>query len=125
MRKNIEQLIKSGVTAYRVAKDTGIPNNTVVRIFSGEAKVDNITLKNAETLAAYWEDYKMTNNIIEIKDGDNTVLVKTIEIDGQEFYAIDADYFADEAAAERDGFYWDDEAGYWTKRIIDNTTTIF
>lgn len=59
MRENIEHLINSGVSAYRVSKETGIPNNTVVRIFSGEAKIDNITLKNAEILSNYWEENKM------------------------------------------------------------------
>lgn len=59
MRENIKQLIVSGLSAYRISKDTGIPNNTVVRIFSGEAKIDNITLKNAEILSKYWEENKM------------------------------------------------------------------
>lgn len=55
LRKNIESLIASGISAYSVAKATGMPNSTVVRIFRGEAKLDNITLKNAELLSSYWE----------------------------------------------------------------------
>lgn len=56
LRSNIEALIGSGVSAYSVSKATGIPNNTVVRIFRGEAKLDNITLRNAEILSNYWEE---------------------------------------------------------------------
>lgn len=55
MRKNIEKLIASGITAYRVSKETGIPLNTATRIFSGEANLDNITLKNAEILNNYYK----------------------------------------------------------------------
>src|SRR5690625_3059410 len=54
MRKNIERLIKSGITAHRVALETKTPRNTAYRIFSGEAKIDNITLKNAEILNEYY-----------------------------------------------------------------------
>ncbi|WP_332651629.1 hypothetical protein [Lysinibacillus sp. 54212] len=113
MRKNIEALINSGLSAYRVSKDTGIPNNTVVRIFSGEAKVDNITLKNAEILSGYWEGLDF------VKD------MGIIGIEGVEYYTFPADYYENEAAASKDGYYWDDEVDRWTKRIVDETTTIF
>lgn len=56
MRNNIVNLINSGVTAHTVAADTGLPRNTVYRIFSGEAKIDNISLKNAEVLNGYYLD---------------------------------------------------------------------
>lgn len=54
MRKNIEKLIKSGITAYRVSKDTEMPLNTATRIFSGQTRLDNITLRNAEILNDYY-----------------------------------------------------------------------
>lgn len=66
MRKNIEKLINSGITAHTVAVDTGIPRNTAYRIFSGEAKIDNITLKNAEILNDYFlKKEGFIKNIIE------------------------------------------------------------
>lgn len=61
IRQNIEFLMNSGVSAYSVSKATGIPNNTVVRIFRGEAKLDNITLRNAELLSNYWEKIQNDN----------------------------------------------------------------
>ncbi len=54
MRKNIETLIASGVTAYKVSKETDIPKNTAYRIFKGEASLDNISLRNAEILNDYF-----------------------------------------------------------------------
>lgn len=64
MREHIEALINSDITAYRVSKETGIPQNTATRIFNGEASIDNISLKNAEILSNYYlkmEECKMKN----------------------------------------------------------------
>jgi len=69
MRKNIERLIKSGITAHRVALETKIARNTAYRIFSGEAKIDNITLRNAEILNEYFFKKKEEINMrVDIKD---------------------------------------------------------
>lgn len=79
MRKNIERLIKSGITAHRVALETEIPRNTAYRIFRGEAKIDNITLKNAEILNEYYiknkELFKMEKVFKELQ--------KNFKIDGE------------------------------------------
>ena len=56
MRENIIKLIESSVPALQVSKETGIPQNTVYRIFKGEASLDNITLKNAELLNKFYEE---------------------------------------------------------------------
>jgi predicted transcriptional regulator len=59
MRDKILSLINSGeFNANEVATKTGIPTTTVYRIFNGEANLDNVTLKNAEKLAAFWEQNK-------------------------------------------------------------------
>ena len=54
IRGNIEALMASGISAYRVAKEAGIPNNTVVRLFSGESSLDNIRFALAEKLSDYY-----------------------------------------------------------------------
>jgi len=56
MRENIIKLIESNIPALQVSKATGIPQNTVYRIFKGEASLDNITLKNAELLNKFYEE---------------------------------------------------------------------
>lgn len=72
MRKNIIKLINSGITAYTVANESGLPRNTVYRIFTGEAKLDNVSLKNAEALNEYYieneEEIEMMNIINQFKE---------------------------------------------------------
>lgn len=57
-RQEIEELIASGITAHKVAKDTGISRNTIYRIFNKESSLNNITLLNAEKLSSYWREHK-------------------------------------------------------------------
>lgn len=59
MRKNIEALINSGIPAYRVSREAGVPSNTVARLFSGESSLDNIRFSLAEKLNEYWEALQM------------------------------------------------------------------
>lgn len=80
MRENITNLINSRITAHTVSVETGLPRNTVYRIFSGEANLDNVSLKNAEVLNDYYiknkEMLNMQNIVEEIRekynvDGEN------------------------------------------------------
>lgn len=66
IRKNIESLIASGLTAHTVAKETGISRNAVYKLFNGESSIDNITLANAEKLSSYWEELDLEK--IEVKE---------------------------------------------------------
>lgn len=72
MRDNIIKLINSGITAYTVANESGLPRNTVYRIFTGEAKLDNVSLKNAEALNEYFlenkEEINMSYALKQIKE---------------------------------------------------------
>ena len=58
MRESIENLIKSDITAYRISKDTGISLSVVQKILNGTSNLNNVSLKNAEILSAYWEKQK-------------------------------------------------------------------
>ena len=51
--------------------------------------------------------------------------VKTLKIGKKEYYVFEADHFENEAAAEKNGYYWNDDISKWTKEIINSTTTIF
>lgn len=59
IRKNIESLIASSITAHTVSKETGISRNAVYKLFNGESSIDNITLVNAEKLSNYWEELEL------------------------------------------------------------------
>lgn len=60
IRQNIESLLNSGLTAHKVAKETGISRNAVYKLFNGESSIDNITLVNAEKLSSYWEESELS-----------------------------------------------------------------
>lgn len=83
LRGNIIKLINSGTTAHKVAKETTVPRNTVYRIFSGEANLDNISLKNAELLSQYY----LNNVSNEIKEQD-LVFVYRYDEDSDELFAV-------------------------------------
>lgn len=72
MRKNIELLIASGITANQVANEANIARNTVYRIFNGEAALDNVSLKNAEILNEYY---------LKLKNAFNPIIRKLYKAD--------------------------------------------
>lgn len=53
MRDDIMELLKSDITAYRIAKETGINPATIQTLRLGGTKLDNTSFKNAEKLAEY------------------------------------------------------------------------
>lgn len=80
MRENIIKLMQSGISAHTVALRTGIPRNTVYRLFSGESKLDNITLTVAEKLNNYYEEIEnmkkseaVINSAKEMDEFNNTL----------------------------------------------------
>lgn len=56
IRKSIIALLESDISAYRIAKDTGVNPATIQTLRSGDIKLDNITFKNAERLYDYAEN---------------------------------------------------------------------
>lgn len=112
LRENIEKLIKSGVTAHTVSLNTGIPRNTVYRIFSGEASLDNITLKNAELLNKYYEEKVLMNGLIK----------KWInELQHDVIHHETLDYWVYEINSQYSRFSWYGLSYVWiSKYILDN-----
>lgn len=53
--QKIRALIDWGTIAHRISKITGVPNNTVVRIWSGVTEIKSVKLETAEKLAAYYD----------------------------------------------------------------------
>ncbi|MDN8760359.1 hypothetical protein Q0M59_18480, partial [Staphylococcus aureus] len=66
MRKQIEELLKSEVTGYRIAKKTGIGESVISNLRSGKRNLDNISLKNAELLAQFKNDWDLYTNAKQI-----------------------------------------------------------
>ncbi|WP_205774520.1 hypothetical protein [Alkalicoccus luteus] len=55
MLREVEKLFKSEISSYRMAKESGVPENTVRRLRTGEAKLENATYKNIESLYNYYQ----------------------------------------------------------------------
>lgn len=52
------------ISVYRIAKEAGIPENTVRRLWKGESSLDNVTLLLAEKLNNYYMEVVKMNTII-------------------------------------------------------------
>lgn len=86
MRNNILNLIKSGITAHAVAVDTGLPRNTVYRIFSGETKLSNVKFGTTEILNNYYLD--KFGHFFTIIEGIEKGIVELTNND-PDFYEVD------------------------------------
>lgn len=66
LRKNISALINSDFTAYRISRETDISLSVIQKILNGTSKLDNISLKKAEILSKFWEEYKMKDYTVAL-----------------------------------------------------------
>nr|WP_244972251.1 hypothetical protein [Mammaliicoccus lentus] len=57
MRKQIEKLLKSDVTGYRIAKKTGLGESLVSNLRNGKRSLDDLSLKSAELLAEFKQNW--------------------------------------------------------------------
>lgn len=80
MRENILKLMSSDLSVYRIAKEAGIPENTVRRLWKGESSLDNVTLLLAEKLNDYYlEVVKMNTVILDGKELELGVLAEYMD----------------------------------------------
>lgn len=78
MKKEIEELLNSDLTSYRIAKETGITKQQIAR-YRKSSKVGNITLDNAIKLYDYYK--RRTRKMIKltIKKNNKEIYGATIE----------------------------------------------
>lgn len=79
----IEHLLNgSGITLYRIGKDTGINDNTLRRYTTGTAKVENMSLVNGIKLYNYYlKEMEEMENIKSIKRIIEEIENGTIELE--------------------------------------------
>ena len=58
MRREIEKLINSEITAYKISKETGVSVGNISELKSGKRKIGNLTLDTAEKLYDYYQKIK-------------------------------------------------------------------
>jgi len=81
MRENILKIMNMNISVYRIAKEAGIPENTVRRLWKGESSLDNVTLLLAEKLNKYYlEVVKMTQTVTF--EGKEITLTQDAYLDG-------------------------------------------
>ncbi|WP_339233772.1 hypothetical protein [Oceanobacillus sp. FSL W7-1281] len=56
--KNIEELLASEITAYKIQQQTGINRSTVGRLKNKEIEIKKLSLENALKLNDLWEKIK-------------------------------------------------------------------
>ncbi|GIN74046.1 hypothetical protein J14TS2_45210 [Bacillus sp. J14TS2] len=56
--RNIESLLQSDLTAYKIQLLTGINRSTITRLKNGEIEIKKLSLDNALKLNDVWEDRK-------------------------------------------------------------------
>lgn len=58
LHDKIKELLASDISAYRIAKDTGIPQPTITNLRNGKRKICNLSLHVAERLGKYYDSLK-------------------------------------------------------------------
>ncbi|GAA5416183.1 hypothetical protein Pryu01_01215 [Paraliobacillus ryukyuensis] len=104
---NIQSLLDSDITAYKIQQSTGINRSTIGRLKKGEIEIVKLSLENALKLNQFWEEMKMeivNNEVIETFD----VNTDNIVADGEHEYVLNKITFGDgtvkyEANLEVDG----------------------
>ena len=59
--KEIEDLLSSEISSYKIAKDSGVPYSLISDYRNGKRKLENMTLQVANKLIKYTEELKMRN----------------------------------------------------------------
>lgn len=63
MRKNIEKLFNSNISAYRISKDTNITNITITRLRNEDSNIDDSKFIHIEKLNNYYLEKKKRGEI--------------------------------------------------------------
>jgi hypothetical protein len=59
--KEIEELLNSEISSYKIAKDSGVSYSLISDYRNSKRKIENMTLQVANKLIRYTEDLKMRN----------------------------------------------------------------
>lgn len=58
IEKQIQELLNSDISAYRIAKDTGVAQPVITRLRNGDRKIGKINVETAQKLIDYWKSQK-------------------------------------------------------------------
>lgn len=78
MRKQIEELLKSDVTGYRIAKKTGLGESLVSNLRNGKRSLNDLSLNSAELLAEFKQNWDVYQNAEQIEVEGEVVHVESM-----------------------------------------------
>jgi len=58
LHDKIKKLLDSDISAYKIAKDTGIPQPNITNLRNGKREIGNLSLRVAEILGKYYDSLK-------------------------------------------------------------------
>ena len=88
--KEIEELLNSEISSYKIAKDSGVSYSLISDYRNSKRKIENMTLQVAKKLIKYTEEIKMINKIKEFVGNENfEVTVELVYTDGEFQSSID------------------------------------
>ena len=88
--KEIEELLNSEISSYKIAKDSGVSYSLISDYRNNKRKIENMTLQVANKLIRYSEEIKMINKIKEFVGNENfEVTIELVYTDGEFQSSVD------------------------------------
>lgn len=101
IKKEIQKLLDSDITGYRIYKETGVDQAVISKLRSGERKIEDLTVSTADKLLKFKGGKKMTRIY---KDEDNNLVLSYAGIENSDYENISLSEFI-EIVEEADA--WD------------------
>lgn len=101
-KQKIEALFNSNISAYAIAKESGVSQTSVNNLKRGQYDLNKISLGNAEKLANMYDRYA---NGAEL-NGASLVVKKLLELEFKEILENQLDVYNDEKIADDKLVFW-------------------
>lgn len=94
IKKEIQKLLDSDITGYRIYKETGVDQAVISKLRSGERKIEDLTVSTADKLLKFKGENKMTEYTRRIyKDENNHLVLSYAGIDKSDYENITHEEF--------------------------------
>lgn len=91
LRQDVQALLNSPISQYRIAKDTGIAQSALSDLKNGKRLLGDTTLDTVETLADYWDEAMGLYTVATLKDvGDGSMVPTDMYVDYGTLHIKDA-----------------------------------
>lgn len=91
MLDKVKKLFESDISSYRISRESGVPENTVRRLRTGQTNLQDATYKNIEMLYNYYEEEFEMTQFEKLNAMNSTV----VEVEGVEYKTTQDPYVTD------------------------------